>query len=308
MHRLAPDDLAGTMEDSADFVLRLPLVAENNENYRFESRTILRRSPGEPLNPARMDLAEIEKLKLTVPPHVFLAQYQQRPTIGGSGLCTIDRLTFYDVAPSFELVIHSWDIAATKGGGDWTVCTKFGLAKNAEGRDILYLYGLVKVQVELPDVRELIEGEERLEKPALIVMDGNGIGRATYQELTRKGFKHILPGKSMATGGADNLKVRRFYEALPNIYDGLVRFPNAMKGREKLLDELAAFPGGKYDDQVDSLSYVAAYRGQVIPQARRHGLSMGRIQNRSPFAGRREPPPKSRDQLLYDRRIASRDD
>ena len=36
--------------------------------------------------------------------------------------------------------------------------------------------------------------------------------------------------------------------------------------------EIAAFPGGKYDDQVDALSYVAAYRETVIREARRPGL------------------------------------
>lgn len=32
MHRLAPDDLSGTMEPSADFVLKLPLIAEEPDN------------------------------------------------------------------------------------------------------------------------------------------------------------------------------------------------------------------------------------------------------------------------------------
>jgi hypothetical protein len=59
-------------------------------------------------------------------------------------------------APPFELIVHSWDIASTKGGGDWTVCAKFGLAKESDEPDILYLFGIVRMQVELPDVREPI--------------------------------------------------------------------------------------------------------------------------------------------------------
>src|SRR5271166_1936262 len=34
------------------------------------------------------------------------------------------------------------------------------------------------VQVELPDVREAIIAHDALDQPAIIVMDGNGIGRA----------------------------------------------------------------------------------------------------------------------------------
>ena len=69
---------------------------------------------------------------------------------------------------------------------------------------------------------------------------------------------------------------------------------------ETLLAEIAAFPDGKHDDQVDALSYVAAYRTKVIYEARRLGLKLGRF---------RPPPPQvqivlpiSRDQELYDRR------
>ncbi|MFZ0600996.1 MAG: hypothetical protein WAN05_06445, partial [Roseiarcus sp.] len=83
---------------------------------------------------------------------------------------------------------------------------------------------------------------------------------------------------------------------------GLVRLPNAMPGRqlETLLSEIAAFPDGKHDDQVDALSYVAAYRARVVHEARRWGLKLGRL--RPPQIKVQVVPPKSRDQELYDRR------
>ena len=113
----------------------------------------------------------------------------------------------------------------------------------------------------------------------MIVMDGNGIGRGPYQDLWAKGFRHLLPGESMASSASDNLKIRRFSEGLFSLYDGLVRLPNAMPGRalETLLAEIAAFPNGRHDDQVDALSYVTAYRAKVIYEARRWGLKFGRL-------------------------------
>ena len=194
----------------------------------------MRREPGEPLNPSRLSAADIDALKARIAPHVFASQYQQRPETGGSGYCSIDRLARYAEAPPFELTVHSWDIASTKGGGDWTVCAKFGLAKDSDGRDILYLTGIVRMQVELPDVREAIIAHDALDKPAIIVMDGNGIGRGPYQDLWAKGFRHLLPGESMASSASDNLKIRRFSEGLFNLYDGLVQLPNAMPGLETL--------------------------------------------------------------------------
>src|SRR5271165_4939262 len=156
------------------------------------------------------------------------------------------------------------------------------------------------VQVELPDVREAIIAHDALDKPAIIVMDGNGIGRGPYQDLWAREFRHLLPGESMASSASDNLKIRRFSEGLFSLYDGLVRLPNAMPGLETLLAEIAAFPDGKHDDQVDALSYVAAYREQVIHEARRWGLKLGRF--RPPPVKVQVIPPKSRDQELYERR------
>jgi hypothetical protein len=81
----------------------------------------------------------------------------------------------------------------------------------------------------------------------------------------------------MTSSASDNLKIRRFSEGLFNLYDDLVQLPNAMQGLDILLDEIRAFPDDKHDDQVDALSYVAAYRGQVIHEARRWGLKLGRL-------------------------------
>ena len=124
------------------------------------------------------------------------------------------------------------------------------------------------MQVELPDVRAAITTQDAVDRPALIVMDGAGIGRGTYQDLVRQGMKHILPGAAMERSNADGLKERRFREALLKLYDGRVRIPNSMPGLEVFLQELAVFPDGKHDDQVDSVSLVAGHMDRVIAVAR----------------------------------------
>ena len=48
-------------------------------------KTIMRREPGEPLNPDRMSAADIEALKARIAPHVFASQYQQRPEPAAQG-------------------------------------------------------------------------------------------------------------------------------------------------------------------------------------------------------------------------------
>ena len=103
-----------------------------------------------------MTQEQLERLKREISPHAFASQYQQRPVLGGSGMCSIDRLARYDKPPKFELIIHSWDIGVTQQGNP-SVCTKWGVAANSAGRDNLYLTDVVRLKLELPDVRDAIK-------------------------------------------------------------------------------------------------------------------------------------------------------
>lgn len=161
------------------------------------------------------------------------------------------------------------------------------------------MISIIRVRIELPDVRELIRAQDRTDKSAALIVDGVGIGRGIVQELGRE-MRHLLPGGSFDDQNVTGLKVRRFHNSMPAMYDGLVRLPTAMPGLEILLNEFAAFPDGRHDDQVDAVCNVAAHRERVIRHARLWGERLGRLRP----APRVAPPPplKSRDQLLHERR------
>ena len=127
MHRLAPDDLSATLPGGSDTwtTVKLPLIAEKTEGpYTYNGRVIHHRHVGEPLNVNRMSVKDVESLKASLPAHVWDGQYQQRPTIGASGMLDISWFKRYkkqDI-PTFEHILHSWDIGATVTG-DASVCT-----------------------------------------------------------------------------------------------------------------------------------------------------------------------------------------
>src|SRR6476646_3216861 len=163
MHRVAPDDLAGTLQKQGGYrIVSLPLVAEKEEAFEFRGDIIMTRQPGELLHPGRMTEEQLERLKREISPHAFASQYQQRPVLGGSGMCSIDRLARYDKPPKFELIIPRWDIGATLEGNP-SVCTKWGVAADSAGRDNIYLTDVVRVKREIPDVRAAIKAHDRLE-------------------------------------------------------------------------------------------------------------------------------------------------
>lgn len=301
MHRLSPDDFIATlMEKGRWFHISLPLIAtEDFEYYDRKGRLLWSRKAGDYLSPGWTTKAFVEDLRRNIPKEIFEGQYQQNPQFGGSGICSIERLARYREAPHYELIIHCWDLAATKNGGDWTVCAKFGLHQDERGRYILDVIEVLRMRIELPDVREVIRAQDRLDKPALIVIDGVGIGRGIVQELGRE-MRHLLPGGSFNDQNVAGLKVRRFHNAMPPMHDGLVRLPATMVGLETLLAEFAAFPDGRHDDQVDAVCNVAAHRERVIHQARHWGERLGRL--RPPPRVAPPMPPKSREQMLHERR------
>jgi predicted phage terminase large subunit-like protein len=285
MHRLAPDDLSATLEPAADFVLKLPLIAEKEEQYMRHGRTTMYRKPGDVLNPAAMTAEQAAKLKADLPNYVWDGQYQQRPTAGGSGMLSVERFQRFDLSkpPKFELSIHSWDVGATIGGNA-SVCTKWGLAPNKDKRDALYLTQVISLRLELPEVLAAIKAEIERDRPALVVIDERGVGLGVVQHLKRAGYRNIswsnATKEPVEIGSASrsrpsDSKIERFGRAILRIEDGQVLIPMSAPFLEKFLYETSAFPNISDNDQVDSMTQVVANFDNAVAQARRNKRNLG---------------------------------
>lgn len=283
MHRLAPDDLSATLEPDADYVLKLPLIAENTEKLTWRGELILHREPGDVLNPNRISFEEAQKIKAISPGYVWDGQYQQRPTAGGSGMLSIERFHRFELAkpPRFELTIHSWDIGATISGNA-SVCTKWGLAPNAEKKDALHLTQVLSLRLELPEVFAAIKAGIAKDKPALVVIDERGVGIGLIQQLKRAGIRNVSYSSKtsepirLASSGVtrpSDSKIERFGRAVLRIDEGQVLIPKTAPWLEKFLYEVSAFPNISDNDQVDSMSQVVANFDNAIRQARRNVCS-----------------------------------
>jgi hypothetical protein len=267
MQRVAPDDLAGTLQaQDGYFTLSLPLVAEEKETFvTSRGDVIMTRQPGELLHPGRMTPGQLERLKREISPHAFASQYQQRPVLGGSGMCSIDRLARYDKLPKFELTMHSWDIGFTLQGNP-SVCTKWGVTTDPAGRDNIYLTNVVRLKLEIPDVRGAIKAHDRLDKPDLIVIDHRGAGIGVEQELRKAGYRHLYPASK--DGTSNDSKIDRFGKALFNMYDGVVKYPTSAPFLDDVLYALATFPELKEFDLIDSITQLVAFMPEALRFAR----------------------------------------
>lgn len=286
MHRLAPDDLSATFEATGNYlVLKFPLVAEQEEAiYDVHGRWRHYRKPGDVLNPTHLSPAEVERLRSELPANVFTSQYQQRPTIGGSGMLQISLFRRYDSEnrPKFELYMHSWDIAGTVTGNA-TVGTVWGLTTEG-GKDHVYLLDVIRVKLELPAVRALIKAKNKENQPAIIIIDERGIGLGIYQDLISDKIPNAVRSTDKASpiewpsdheGRPSASKVDRFGQSIIAIDDGRVWLPKKAPWLDEFIGEVAAFPNSKYNDQVDSMTQVLFRLDNTIRRARQNIRSFG---------------------------------
>jgi phage terminase large subunit-like protein len=272
MHRVAPDDLAGTLQEQGGYrIVSLPLVAEKEEVFESQGDTIMTRQPGDLLHPGRMTEEQLERLKREISPHAFASQYQQRPVLGGSGMCSINRLARYDKPPKFELTMHSWDIGATLEGNP-SVCTKWGVTADPAGRDNIYLTDVVRLKLEMPDVRAAMKAHDKLDKPDLIVLDHRGVGIGVEQELRKAGYRHLYAASK--DGTSNESKIDRFGRALIPMYDGVVKYPVSAPFLDDVLYALATFPELKEFDLIDSITQLVAFMPTTLKFARQKHRSM----------------------------------
>jgi hypothetical protein len=281
MHRLAADDLSATLEATGcDFVLKLPRVAEQYEGFETErGRLLMERQPGEVLNPARLDGQGLERLKVSLASHVFDAQYQQRPTVGGSGMLSVDRFRRFCrlEPPAFAFKIHSWDVGATITGNA-SVCTKWGVVTEPGQPELFYLTDVIKLQAKLPDVRAAIKAQDKADRPALIILDDRGVGLGLAQELQNEGLFHVTGltkaseplamGEAIARARPNLSKVELFGRAALVVADGRVFIPEEAPWLGAFLFEVAAFPNIADKDQADSMSQLLAYQKRAVHMAR----------------------------------------
>ncbi len=140
--------------------------------------------------------------------------------------------------------MQSWDTASVPGdSNDYSVCTTWGLIGNYV--DLLDVHRQQYVQ---PDLLKAAMKLRKKWKPNLLVIETVGGGRGLYDHLYRQSRFGVRPQNPR---GAKDV---RMSEQSPKIEAGQVRLPVSAPWKEAFIAEVAAFPNGKYDDQVDSLS------------------------------------------------------
>jgi predicted phage terminase large subunit-like protein len=257
------DDLAGRILSRPSplnwRVLRIPAIADAGDDplgrpQGTELESVRHRAPGFFAN-----------LKATMSAYVFSGVYQQSPAAAEGNF--FRRATFRywrwmepwtDGRAKIWLEDHevtlvdTWrfitmDFAATvKTGSDYTVASAWAISPAGD------LILLDRRRDRVPDHAHFQLAESlRTEWAIDQVFVESGYWSSTFVSDARD------RGVPVAQLRADTDKVTRAIPAAGRVHSGKVFFPAEVPWAEEWADELAIFPRGAHDDQVDTLAYAA---------------------------------------------------
>ncbi len=231
LRSMAKDPLADQWE-----VVELPAIFDNDE----------------PCWPQYWSLEDLTAVRASIPPSKWNAQYQQNPT--GEENAIIPREWWKkwekEVVPQLQYVIQSYDTAFSKREtADFSAITTWGVFYPEEGGPPnLILLDSKKGRWDFPELKEQAYDQYGYWEPDTVIVEAKASGMPLTQELRQIGIPVVnyTPSK-----GAD--KVTRVHSVSPLFEAGMVWAPDEVFADE-MIEEVAAFPNGEYDDLVDSMT------------------------------------------------------
>ncbi len=224
----------------------------------------LGRKPGQALCPERYDVKALARIKRKLGSYSFSALYQQSPAPAEGGMFKREWFTkIMDEAPPDLRWKRGYDLAvSTRTSADYTA--SFRCAKDKMGN--LYIADGMRARIEYPEQRRYAIERMQAEKNTEHGIESALHGAAFVQDIRRDmRFGHVALRKVKV----DADKLTRALAWLNLAEEGkvfLVRGPWI----DEFVDEVARFPAGRHDDQVDAVS--VAVKMLAHPGGTTHGF------------------------------------
>ncbi|MFU0503640.1 phage terminase large subunit [Pseudaminobacter sp. NGMCC 1.201702] len=252
MQRLHVDDfVAHLLENSGEHwhLLKLPVLIEGQGKAPAGDVTLIPHGlPDGPLWDQKHTLDQIKVLQGA--PHVYAGQYAQEPTVAGGNLFKPGLLPRYDDVPRLAWRAIYVDTAQkTKERNDYTVFEHWGAGVDGKA----YLLEVVRDRFEAPELEKTAFAlwtrckdmdHERYGYLRKMAIEDKVSGTGLIQSLTRKAIPVIAVPR-------EKDKYTRALDVVPAAAAGLIVLPKSAPWLKDFESELAAFPDGGFDDQVD---------------------------------------------------------
>ena len=248
MQRLHVYDLTGYLADAGFEKLSLPAIATSDATFEIGEGEHHERLEGEVLSPEREPLEALERVCALIGDANFAAQYQQAPEAPEGALIKAKYLQYVDEHPPIHPYGYQWisiDAASsTAESADYSAITmgysdQTGHYVRHADRGRWDFEGLLEVSLRLA----------KKIKDATFIVEAASAGISLIPALRRRGISVVshVPKHDKDVRAALALPVflaKRVF---------IVRKSEQDKWVTPFVNELLAFPNGRYDDQVDSL-------------------------------------------------------
>ena len=232
LRSMAKDPLADQWE-----VVELPAIFED----------------GTPCWPEYWSLEDLIAVRASIPTSKWNAQYQQNPTGEENAIIKREwwRVWEKPEVPQLEFVIQSYDTAfSKKETADYSAITTWGVFYPNEGGSgpNLILLDSKKGRWDFPELKEKALELYNFWEPDTVIIEAKASGTPLTQELRAQGIAVVN-----FTPSRGNDKLTRVHSVSPLFEAGMVWIPDETWADE-LVEEVAAFPNGEFDDLVDSMT------------------------------------------------------
>lgn len=298
MQRLHEDDVSGLIAKGQDYEDWTHLMLPMRHDVDRHCVTVLKydtdgaperewedpRSERELLWPDRFGEHEVELLERELGPYMASGRLQQAPSPKGGGILKRDYWQIWekDDFPKFEYVLVSADTAYTeKEQNDPTGCTVWGLFREGKfaypkvmllwaWREHLELHGEGLPREPGETAAQNFHRARKAKKVGLVEMlaftcrrfkadrlliEAKASGLSAGQELRRL-HGHEGWGIQLVTPEGD--KVARAHAVEPSFAQKVIYAPDR-EWADKVIDEAAAFPKGRYKDLTDSTTQALKF-------------------------------------------------
>ncbi|CUH48791.1 phage terminase large subunit [Ruegeria atlantica] len=272
--RLHPDDFSAYLLEKDTFNhLCLPSIAEIPEEISLYNNRVLKRRPGDLLNPEREPQEILDRIKADIGNFAFQAQYQQNPTDGENEFLSMSDLHLVETLPDesvFVRRVQSWDTAAKDSPrSDFTVGLTFGWHAYEER---WYLLDVFRARTNYTQVRNAVLRLRKQWRADRVLIESSAMGIHLLDELKRTAAGVYMPVNVVTS------KLDRFIPQTDWIKSGKLVIPTDKPWFDEFRRELLAFPDALKDDQVDALTQFAEYMRR----------SQGTYLDTDPYTGRRQ--------------------
>ena len=240
-----------SMRDLSGQIIETSQQRQGTDQWEvFEFPAIL--PSGNALWPEFWSKEALESIRAEIPVGKWQAQYQQNPTSDETAIIKRDYWKIWkaEKPPKVEYTLMSFDCAfEAKQTADYSAMTYWGIWTNEEDEtQNIILLDAWRGKLEFPELKAKVLDLYREHEPDGVIIEKKATGAPLLYELRKMG---IPAQEYIPTRGND--KIVRLNAVADIFASGKVWAPDK-RWADEVIDEVASFPAGRYDDYVDTCS------------------------------------------------------